>query len=251
MEQQAALPNMAEFEKKDSLTLSMPAHLFELVKSGANADAVAKLWEVHKEWVAFEAKAKFDAAFEQFKKNVPEILKTKEVKFPTNAGGRMSYWHAELDKMSDILTEALRAVGITQTWKCSDVNGRTTVTCILSGFGHTHEGSTLSGPPDTSGGKNNIQAIGSTTRYLQRYTLESTCGVVPKGVDDDGKTEGLPEDSIVDYCVKMQDCVDFEELKGVFKECWEKAKANNDSEARDRFRTCYEACKRELANGQR
>ena len=41
------------------------------------------------------------------------------------------------------------------------------------------------GTPDNSGSKNSIQAIGSTTTYLQRYTLFSILGLAA-GEDDDG-----------------------------------------------------------------
>jgi hypothetical protein len=193
-----------------------PADLFELVKAGANADAIEKLWQVQKEWKAAEAKDRFDAAFSTFKKNAPEILKTKRVSFPTSGGGKTEYSHAELDKVSDIVTEALQSVGIVQTWKSTDLNGKTTVTCILEGFGHTKEGSTLSGPADTSGGKNSIQAIGSTSTYLQRYTLLMTCGIVARGTDDDGKTEGMSEEAIADYAIQMQDDSNFDDLKEAF-----------------------------------
>lgn len=205
---------------------------------------LAVLFQVKKDYEADEARKQFEAAFEQFKRNLPTILRTKHVSFPTSGGGRTEYWHVELDKAVPILTEALLAVGITHKWETSDVNGRTTVTCIFKGFGHTERAATLAGPPDTSGGKNSIQAIGSTTYYLERYTLLAACGIAPKGQDDDGKTEGMPESAITDYCVAMQDAMNFEELKPIFKECWEKAGKANDNDAKERFRKVYEDRKR-------
>jgi hypothetical protein len=43
----------------------------------------------------------------------------------------------------------------------------------------------MSGEPDTSGGKNNIQAKGSTMTYLQRYTLNLALGICTED-DNDG-----------------------------------------------------------------
>jgi len=40
--------------------------------------------------------------------------------------------------------------------------------------------------PDSSGGKNSIQAIGSTISYLERYTFMAATGLAAKGMDDDG-----------------------------------------------------------------
>jgi hypothetical protein len=56
--------------------------------------------------------------------------------------------------------------------------------------GHAEE-TTLSGPPDASGSKNAIQAIGSTLSYLQRYSLVQMLGLA--AADDDGKAAGLGE----------------------------------------------------------
>lgn len=244
MEVQASLPEMDSFKKpQTALTVIERA----IMDPATNADQLAKLLDVKLRYEADESRKQFEAAFERFKAEAPTIVKTKHVSFPTNSGGKTDYWHAELDKITDILTTSLRSFGIVHQWKTSEVNGRTTVTCVLKGYGHTEEGSTLSGPPDSSGGKNNIQAIGSTVTYLQRYTLLTTCGLAAAGHDDDGKTEGLPESTITDYCIQMQDSSKFEELKTAFGECWAKAKSANDSSALERFRKVYETRKKELA----
>ena len=43
---------------------------------------------------------------------------------------------------------------------------------------------------DTSGGKNNIQAMGSTISYGKRYTTCMLLNIVTTGEDDDGKAGG-------------------------------------------------------------
>ena len=47
------------------------------------------------------------------------------------------------------------------------------------------ESTTLSGPPDTTGSKNDLQSIGSTISYLQRYTLLALTGLATFDMDDD------------------------------------------------------------------
>lgn len=224
-----------------------PMKLIEMaVTSGADANQLAVLMDLQLRWQANEAKIAFEEAFAKFKANAPIIEKTKKVSFPNATGKTTEYRHAELDKITDTIGNSLRAYGIIHQWKTSDTNGRTTVTCILKGYGHTEEGSTLSGPSDTSGGKNNIQAIGSTVTYLQRYTLLTTCGLAAQNIDDDGKTEGLPEDTITDYIIQMQDTASLDELKPVFTECWSKAKKANDADAKNRFQKVYETRKKEF-----
>ena len=62
------------------------------------------------------------------------------------------------------------------------------VTCIIAHeSGHSEQTSVLA-PPDKSGSKNDIQAIGSSITYLKRYTLESICGIVTTDDDNDGNT---------------------------------------------------------------
>jgi hypothetical protein len=245
--QQLEIDGIPHPEPKENGSLALMRIVEKLaLDPTADANKLAVLLDVKLKWEADEARKAFELAFQQFKRNLPVILKGKHVTFPTKSGGETDYWHAELDKAAPIIQEALLSYGIDQSWETGDVGGRTTVTCVLKGFGHTERASTLSGPPDTSGGKNSIQAIGSTTTYLQRYTLFASCGIVPKGSDDDGRTEGLPEETIQDYCIAMQDTSNFLELKPIFGECWGKAKAAKDSNAQDRFRKVYEQRKKDF-----
>ena len=65
------------------------------------------------------------------------------------------------------------------------------VTCVLSHIlGHS-ERVTLQASPDQSGGKNNIQAVGSTVTYLERYTLLAVTGLATAEQDDDGGYVGF------------------------------------------------------------
>jgi hypothetical protein len=228
-------------------TQPTPMSLIQMaVSKGADANQLAVLMDLQLRWEANESKKAFEDAFSKFKANAPTIIKTKKVSFANSKGDKTEYNHAELDKITDILDEALRGYGIIKTWKTSDANGRTTVTCILKGYGHTEEGSTLSGPSDTSGGKNNIQAIGSTVTYLQRYTLLTTCGIAATSKDDDGKTEGMSEEAITDYCIQMQDCSSMAELQKSFAEAYQKSKDAKDPEAQQRFIKVKETRKKEL-----
>jgi hypothetical protein len=44
----------------------------------------------------------------------------------------------------------------------------------------------MAAPLDTSGGKNNVQAVGSTNSYLRRYIAANIFNIVVVGDDDDG-----------------------------------------------------------------
>lgn len=243
-QQQIPIPGAEAFDRPQQTALSIIERA--IMDPNLSADKLSVLLDVQLRYEANEARKKFEAAFEQFKRQAPEIFKSKHVSFPTSGGGRTDYHHAELHIITPIIAEALLAVGISHFWRTSDVNGKTTVTCILKGFGHTEEAATLSGPADTSGGKNNIQAIGSTVSYLERYTLLAATGIAAKGQDDDGKTEGMTETAIAEYCTSIKDSSSFDEAKARFAAAWNASKSVNDLNAQSRFQAVYETRKKEL-----
>lgn len=237
-----------------SLAVRTPAQLIELaVEKGANADELGKLMELQLRWAANEARLSYIASMKQFKDKAPEILKTRKVEYQNKDRSMTTYHHAELDKISDVIGEALLAVGITHAWRtAADSNGRIVVTCVLTHqHGHSEDVATLSGPADTSGGKNNIQAIGSTTTYLQRYTLLAGTGLAPEGVttDNDGATDGLEENAVRDYLITMEDARETEELQKAFAAAYTAAKRINDKVSMTRFIESKNARKKELING--
>lgn len=163
-----------------------PAQMVELaLKSGA-VEHLDKLLALQERWEANEARKAFVVAMNAFKRNKPEVHKNKTVDY-TGAKGRTVYDHATLDNICTVLDAALSPEGLSYRWRTENLDGGwIRVTCILTHeMGHFEEVQ-LQGPTDNSGGKNAIQAIGSTTEYLRRYTLLSATGVAVKDMDDDG-----------------------------------------------------------------
>ena len=129
----------------------------------------------------YAAKKAFLAALRKAKSEFPTII--KEV----SAGNR--YQYADLHTIASQVDPVLDRHGLTYYWETGNTpEGWVTVTCILAhddGF-ETH--TTLVSPPDESGGKQPIQALGSAVTYLQRYTLNSALGLaVARDVDGASK----------------------------------------------------------------
>src|SRR5215469_503989 len=61
--------------------------------------------------------------------------------------------------------------------------------------GH-YEGSFMPAPPDTTGGKSNVQAVGSTNSFLRRYVACNIFNIVVVGDDDDGTGGTIDRDQI-------------------------------------------------------
>jgi hypothetical protein len=163
-----------------------PAQLMQLAVEKGHIDQLEKLMDLQVRHEEREAKRAFVEAMAKFAQNRPVIRKTRGTDYSGKSGGRVQYRFPDLGDAADLISKELGKVGVTHTWKTTQENGSVTVTCILThAMGHSEE-VTLSGSPDTSGSKNNIQAVGSTVTYLQRYTLFAATGVVPIGQDDDG-----------------------------------------------------------------
>jgi len=69
------------------------------------------------------------------------------------------------------------------------------------------EDSFMRAPPDTSGGKSSVQAVGSTNSYLRRYIACNLFNIVVIGDDDDGNGGTIDEaqtNTILDLIKKAQ-----------------------------------------------
>lgn len=232
-------------EQTEALTVVSPMELLIQAAQKATPETLAGILEVQMRWEANEARKEYIAAMQQFKQNLPVLLKNKHVK-----AGQMEYDHATLDAATKVIGEALLQVGITHTWRTGSHEGKTRVTCVLTHRGgHSEDGATLDGPPDTSGSKNSVQAIGSTVTYLQRYTLLAATGVAAKNTDNDGQTsEGLPDQTFQDYLAAIEGAHNAVDLQQIFAEAWNKAKACKDTNSQESFRMAYDKRKRFFAS---
>jgi len=217
---------------------------------GGDPDLLAKYLDLKIRWDAYNAKLKFDDALERFRHSEVVVKATKQVAIATKGGDDIVYWHAELDKATEIVEEALKKFSITHTWKPGiSVDGKPTMALVLRGFGHTEVMGEMIGPPDTSGSKNAMQAVGSTMKYQARYVMLYSLGIVPEGPDDDGRaaTGGLAERAIEEFCMKIKDSSDIPEGLKAFQEGWKAADNLNDKLARDRIRKVWEEKKKFFA----
>lgn len=190
------------------------------VQQGADIDKLGKLLDLQLRWEADQARKAFVAAMTEFKNHPPAINKNKEVDF-TSAKGRTHYKHATLDNVSSIIGEALAAVGISHRWAVEQLEGgMIRVTCVLTHKQGHSESVFLQASRDESGNKNNIQAVGSTVTYLQRYTLLSATGMAVKDQDDDGAGRGehtMGENVKADYLSAIDGLADLVEAERLWK----------------------------------
>jgi hypothetical protein len=150
------------------------------VSSGADIDMIEKLMNLHERWETSQARKAFDEAVAAAKKEIPPITR--------NATGHNSKKYADFAAIAKVIDPIIGKHGLSYRFRTTQ-NGTIAVTCILSHkAGHSEE-TTLCGPADKTGSKNDIQAIGSTLTYLQRYSLVQMLGLAASN-DDDGKAGG-------------------------------------------------------------
>jgi hypothetical protein len=171
-----------------------PAEMLGLaVKNGASVEQMGQLISLMERAKAIEARQAFVDAMVEFRQQQLRV-QTNQVG-EVRKDGKMvySYRYADLASINDVVTNGLAQVGISHNWTTKQEGGLVSVTCtLMHKFGHS-ESTTLMAGADQSGGKNSIQAIGSTVSYLRRYTLLAITGIAVEGDDDDGQGAGPAE----------------------------------------------------------
>ncbi len=165
-----------------------PADLLEIaVNKGTDIDQLEKLMNLQERWEAGEARKAYIAALSQFRADCPTIARTRDAHNSKYAG---------LAETIETIKEIMSVNGLSHSWKVEQNEQLVSVTCHLTHVGGHSETSTMSASPDTSGSKNNIQAIGSTVAYLERYTFFALLGLASREMDDDGDgaTKYITED---------------------------------------------------------
>ena len=171
--------------------------LSSAVEKGMDISVIKELMVLKREWEADEARKSYVAAMAAFKANPPQIFKDRHVSYENNNGSVTQYDHAGLASVANAVSEAMAPHGLSFRWDTLQLDGgMIRVTCVIThDQGHSQETPLQSGA-DQSGGKNNIQAIGSTVSYLQRYTLLAAAGLATSDMDDDGQTSEEPAGEI-------------------------------------------------------
>lgn len=174
------------------------ALMFERLATNPDVDVakLERLIEMQERILKYNAKAEFEAAFAQMQGELPEITERGEIKVD---GGEVRSKYARFEDIIEVVRPILQRHGFTLRFRNETLaNGQLKIIGVLSHrSGHSDEDS-FECPPDVSGKKNNIQAMGSTRSYGQRYTTISLLNIVSRGADDDGKKAGqkAPQDVI-------------------------------------------------------
>lgn len=238
MSAQMEMPIVEQMDKKPDSFLVLVDKLKNMPP-----ESIGAVLDSYERFLKIQAKQAYDEAMQQFKANIPELVRNKTATIQGKDGKQgYSYKYITLDNACDQLDPVLLAHGFTYRWTSSSTDKGYFVTCILT-HRQGHSESTVIGPApmDISGGKNPVQAVGSTTFYLQRYSLLAAVGVAPKNLDTDGrppevKVGGKMNDKeLSERVAYFSKCLSYQEVDAHYKASFEEAHKAKDQDAKDSF----------------
>lgn len=166
-----------------------------ILEAHPNPETLEKLLDVQLKWEAAEAKKAFTASLVALHRDLPAIIAHDRWVDYSARGSRVKYSSATLAKIITEIDPHLVKYGFNLSWESDSDSSSVTVTAVLRHEAGHSERTTLRAPHDNSGGKNPVQAIGSSTSYLQRYTAIMLLGLATGDVGDaDEKPKQAPDE---------------------------------------------------------
>lgn len=141
-----------------------------------------------------QRKAAFNTAYMQARLEMPRVRKDGSVEYAEdknnpNGPKKKAFNYAKYEDIDRAIRPIEQKYGFARIFTTKprgEAGGGCVVHCqLLHSEGYFKEAE-IAVALDTSGGKNNIQAMGSSFSYGKRYTTEMLWDIVKEGADDDG-----------------------------------------------------------------
>jgi hypothetical protein len=151
-------------------------------------DKMERLIELQERVQDRNARAAYYAALAEMQPDLPVVSERGGIK---DRQGNVQSTYALWEDVNEAIRPILAEHGFSLSFKVRRSDNEISVTGILAHReGHSEE-TELSLPTDTSGSKNAVQAVGSSTSYGKRYTAYALLNITTQGEDDDGLKGGL------------------------------------------------------------
>lgn len=241
MATQTEFPIVEQMDRKPD---SFMALIDKAVAQNVSADVLGKMLDHYERWQKMQAKQAFDTAMQNLRAVMPKIVKKRTAKVATKSGGEYTYPFANLEDCCETLDPHLLANGFSYTWNSPQGSEKGIfVTCILKHKdGHSEAATIGPAPMDNSGGKNPVQAVGSTMWYLQRYSFCAVLGIAPRNQDTDAgcvpvvKSGGkMDADELRERDEHFDKCLSYQEVDAHYSASFREAHQLKDQNAKDTF----------------
>ena len=199
-ERPAALPPLAPPADSASTVLALIERV--ALDPGADAEKLGRMTAMYDALKAKEAELAYNAAKGRILKKLAgiKIVKNRSVlnevdNAKPQRGIGEAFKYAPLEEIDKHLRPLLAEEEMDLSYSDEPAAGgglriRGRLKHLRGGY---YEDSFLSAPPDTTGGKSNVQAVGSTNSYLRRYVACNIFNIVVVGDDDDGNGGTIDE----------------------------------------------------------
>jgi hypothetical protein len=154
-------------------------------------DKLERLLEMQERVIARTARAAYYSALAEMQPRLPVIAERGAIS--TDRGKTVQSTYALWEDVNEAIRPILAEHGFALSFKVRRTENEITTTGILSHREGHREETELSLPSDTSGSKNAVQSVGSSTSYGKRYTAFALLNITSSGEDDDGQAGGAPE----------------------------------------------------------
>lgn len=168
---------------------NMVAMIERLARSpDVDVGKLEKLLEMQERIMARQASAAYSAALADMQTELPAIEKRGRIKIKSGDPGQP---YALWDDINETIKPILKKHGFSLSFRTGTTEeGKITTTAILRHREGHQEETTVTLPHDSSGSKNAVQAVGSSTQYGKRYAAGALLNLTFKGEDDDGNAGG-------------------------------------------------------------
>lgn len=181
--------------------MSETASIMAMIERMANdptiqVERVQQLLAMYEQTKARLAKTAFDAAMSVMQTELPAIQKNGRIVIKEKGTEKViqSTPYALWEDINDAIKPKLAQHGFALSFRTGLAgDGKITVTGILSHAEGHREETTITLPHDSTGSKNAVQAVGSSTSYGKRYVATSLLNLTSRTAedrDDDGQAAG-------------------------------------------------------------
>lgn len=153
-----------------------------------DVDKMERLMLMHERVMARRAETAFNAALAELQPKLPIVTHRGEIK---DRNQKTVSTYALWEDINDAIRPMLAEHGFALTFRIGQDGSSRIVTAFLRHRDGHSEQTTISLPLDTSGFKNDVQAVGSSVSYGKRYTAMALLNITTTGEDDDGQRAGV------------------------------------------------------------
>jgi len=170
-------------------------------------EKIERMLDMHERMQREASRRAYHAALAEMQSEMPTVVALGKITGDDKNTPGAKVLRSKYAKWEDV-NEAIRPVlckhGFALSFRITQPQpDRVSVTAVLSHRGGHSEETSLHLPNDPSGGKNNVQAWGSSVSYGKRYTAFAMLNIAARGEDDDGKSADAPPPATEDKRAEM------------------------------------------------